>query len=330
MQTVDRPRLRPGLRFVRQESESTGVSFVVKDPVRQKYFRFGQVEAWLMQQMDGSLSLEQICDALHEHVGLRATPKALEGLVHRLRELSLVERSVEERCALMLERVRTERRLRRESDSTILRMRYSFGDHDALIGRAVAATPFFWTPGFVIASAIAFAAYAVVVIWYWAPFSTAMSALIDPTRLTLPLLLLTYVIITLVSIIHELGHGLTCKRFGGEVRELGAMLLYFMPAFYCNVSDAWTFEKRSHRLWVTFAGGWIELWIAVVAAGVWLVTEPGTFVNTLAAITSAAAGALSILMNYNPLLPFDGYYALVDWFEMPNLRAAASPTSARS
>jgi putative peptide zinc metalloprotease protein len=322
MQQTDRPRLRPGLRFVRQDEESGGgVSWVVKDPARQKYFRFGQVEAWLMQHMDGGRSLQQICDDLHDEVGLRATPKALDVLVRRLRELGLVERSVEERCAMLLERVRTERRLRRESDNTIVRMRFSFGDHDELIGRSVAAMPFFWTRGFVIASAIGFAAYFYIVVAYWAPFSETMALLINPLNMSVSLLLATYAIVTLVSIIHELGHGLTCKRFGGEVRELGAMMLYFMPAFYCNVSDAWTFEKRSHRLWVTFAGGWIELWVAVIAAGVWLVTEPGTLVNTIAAITSATAGALSVLMNYNPLLPFDGYYALVDWFGIPNLRA---------
>jgi putative peptide zinc metalloprotease protein len=35
---------------------------------------------------------------------------------------------------------------------------------------------------------------------------------------------------------------------------MGFMLLFFMPALYCNVSDAWLFPERSKRLWVTFAG----------------------------------------------------------------------------
>ena len=64
---------------------------------------------------------------------------------------------------------------------------------------------------------------------------------------------------TAIIVIHELGHGYTCKYFGGQVHEIGAMLLYFEPAFFCNVNDAWTFPDLKARLWVTAAGSWIQL-----------------------------------------------------------------------
>jgi putative peptide zinc metalloprotease protein len=124
-----------------------------------------------------------------------------------------------------------------------------------------------------------------------------------------------------VTVVHELGHGLTCKRFGGEVHEIGGLLLYFSPGMYCNVNDAWTFERRSHRLWVTFAGPWIELFVASLAAVVWIATEPGTLVHQLAFVTVLLAGGLAVLINLNPLIPLDGYFALMDWLEVPNLRA---------
>ena len=31
--------------------------------------------------------------------------------------------------------------------------------------------------------------------------------------------------------VHELGHGITCKRYGGECHEIGLMLLVFMAVF---------------------------------------------------------------------------------------------------
>lgn len=45
-------------------------------------------------------------------------------------------------------------------------------------------------------------------------------------------LVLIWLTILCVDLLHELAHGLTCKRFGGEVHELGFMLVFFQPAFY--------------------------------------------------------------------------------------------------
>jgi putative peptide zinc metalloprotease protein len=322
MSTDTRPRLRRNLRFHRHENEGV-ISWVVKDPTALKYFRFGQIEAWLMQQMDGTRSLQDICDLLREEVGLRTSPAALDVLTRRLKELGLVERSLKERSTLLMERLRSERKLWKNGKNTLLRMRFSFGDPDQLLARMVKAMPFFWTPGFVIASVIAFAIYGVILWLNWQPFADTMAIFYSPSRMTLELFVLCYGCFTATAIVHEFGHGLTCKRFGGEVHEIGAMLLYFTPAFYCNVSDAWALEKRSERMWVTFAGGWIQLWCAALATVLWRVTEPGTLVNTAALYTAALGGAFSLLFNYNPLIPLDGYYALTDWLQIANLRSRA-------
>ena len=316
------PRLRRNLRFTRHEDDGK-IAWVVKDPVALKYFRFGQVEAWLMQQMDGSNSVQDICDQLRSEVGLRTSPAALEVLVRKLKELGLVERSRAERSTLLMERLRAERKIWKNGKNTLTRMRFSFGDPDALLERMVRALPFFWTRGFVIASIAAFAIYGLLLFLNWPVFADKVSLMYSPSRMTLSLVLLSYLCFTGTAIVHEFGHGLTCKRFGGEVHEIGAMLLYFTPAFYCNVSDAWSLEKRSHRMWVTFAGGWIQLWCAFIATLIWRLTESGTFTNTVALFTAALGGAFSLLFNYNPLIPLDGYYALIDWLQIPNLRARA-------
>jgi putative peptide zinc metalloprotease protein len=316
------PRLRRNLRFMRHERDEQ-ISWVVKDSTALKYYRFGQIEAWLMQQMDGNRSVPQICENLYNEVGMRASPAAVEKLVRRLKELGLVERTHQERSALLMDRLRTQRSTWKNGQNTLLRMRWSFGDPDVLLGRMVKAMPFFWTPAFVIASIIGFGVYGVLLFQHWQPFAESIVTLYSPSRMTLELFVISYACFSVTAVIHEFGHGLTCKRFGGEVHEIGGMVLYFAPAFYCNVSDAWTFEKRSHRMWVTFAGGWIQLWCAVVATVLWRVTEPGTFINTAALFTAALSGAFSLLFNYNPLIPLDGYYALIDWLEIPNLRSRA-------
>ena len=46
--------------------------------------------------------------------------------------------------------------------------------------------------------------------------------------------------------VHELAHGLTARRFGAEVHEMGVLLLYFLPCAYTDISDAYLVERKSH------------------------------------------------------------------------------------
>ena len=50
---------------------------------------------------------------------------------------------------------------------------------------------------------------------------------------------------------------------------------------------------------------------------------PGTLVSEVAVAAMFIGGATTILTNANPLLPLDGYFALTDWLEIPNLRLRA-------
>jgi len=101
------------------------------------------------------------------------------------------------------------------------------------------------------------------------------------------------------------------------------MLFYFEPAFFCNVNDAWTFPDLKARLWVTAAGSWAQMVVASVAAIVWYVVTPGTVISSICLSAVVMGGITSVLMNLNPLVPLDGYYALSDWLEVPNLRHRA-------
>ena len=58
-------------------------------------------------------------------------------------------------------------------------------------------------------------------------------------------LLFLWLVVFTVSTMHEFSHGLTCCHFGGKVKEVGFMLIYFKPAFYCDVSDSWMFPSKA-------------------------------------------------------------------------------------
>jgi multidrug resistance efflux pump len=102
---------------------------------------------------------------------------------------------------------------------------------------------------------------------------------------------------------------------------MGFLFLYFIPAFYCNLSDAWMLRKRE-RILVTLAGGYIQLFLWALATIAWRLLAPETILSRICLIAIAFAG-LQTLFNFNPLIKLDGYYLLSDFLEIPNLRRKA-------
>ncbi|MGL4461462.1 MAG: efflux RND transporter periplasmic adaptor subunit, partial [Planctomycetia bacterium] len=109
------------------------------------------------------------------------------------------------------------------------------------------------------------------------------------------------------------------KKFGGEVHEMGFLLLVFTPALYCNVTDAWMLPNKWHRVVIGAAGIYIELILSGIFFWIWWNTEPG-LLNTLSLSIVFVCSVSTVFFNGNPLLRFDGYYILSDFLEIPNLR----------
>ena len=65
-----------------------------------------------------------------------------------------------------------------------------------------------------------------------------------------------------MKIIHEFGHGLTAKHFGGEVHEMGILFLVLTPALYCDVTDSWLLPNKWKRIWISAAGIYVECFLA--------------------------------------------------------------------
>ncbi len=316
-------KLRPDLVLVEQTYRGEQ-SYIVKDPQSRKYYRFRPVEIMVMQTLDGKHTPAEAAAALAGE-GIRVSPAGVEAFTAKLSGMGLCERTLREHSVLQMERLRADRTRRLSRgvfQGDLMRLRWSVGDPDALFDRWLPRLRFFFTRTFLVISVALFAVYLLVLGLKWEEFSQALADLytLNVGLETLAVLWLTGIVII---VIHELGHGLTCKYFGGQVHEIGAMLIYFEPAFFCNVNDAWTFPELRARLWVTAAGSWIQLVIASVAAVVWWAATPGTMLSDVAFAAVLIGGITTVFMNANPLIPLDGYYALSDYLEVPNLRQRA-------
>ena len=136
-------------------------------------------------------------------------------------------------------------------------------------------------------------------------------------------LLIIGLVFPLVKAIHELGHGYATRNYGGQVHEMGVMLLALMPVPYVDASASAGFPNKWHRLLVGGAGMMAELFIAGLALIVWAMLEPGMARSWLYNVI-VIAGVSTVVFNGNPLLRYDGYYMLSDFLEIPNLGMRAN------
>ena len=142
------------------------------------------------------------------------------------------------------------------------------------------------------------------------------------TLLAFDNLVLLYLGLLLVKALHEFGHTLVCKRFGGEVHTMGIMLIVFAPLPYMDATSSWGFRNRRQRILVAASGMLYEFFAASCAALIWANSGPGA-IHSLAFNMMMVASISTLVFNANPLLRYDGYYILSDLLDIPNLQSRA-------
>ena len=298
------PRLRRDLTVSRQEAAGR-FSLVVKDPASGRYYRFRDAAGYIAEHLDGETPLEEVRRGAEERFGGALPETTLQIFLQGLGDTGLLE-NVE----AAVSKQRRQGRIR----GSPLYLRLALFDPDASFTRWERRLRFLFTPQFVVFSAAVILAAVWVTITQWSAIAQML-----PRVFTFSAIPLILAVCCVIVSFHEGAHGLTCKHFGGEVHETGFMLIYFQPAFYCNVSDAWLFPERSKRLWVGFAGPWFELFLWAIATLLWLASDLESAVSRIAYIFMTVSG-VKTLFNFNPFIKLDGYYLLSDALDIPNLR----------
>lgn len=129
---------------------------------------------------------------------------------------------------------------------------------------------------------------------------------------------MTWLMFPWLKALHEVAHGVAVKRYGGRVPQWGITLMAFTPAPFVDASAADAFAVPRQRFAVSAAGVMVELFVASLALFVALAIQPG-LLRDFCWVVFVTGAVSSVLVNLNPLLRFDGYYALTDALELPNL-----------
>jgi multidrug efflux pump subunit AcrA (membrane-fusion protein) len=289
--------------------------YVVKDPRSGAYYHLGEEEHFLLTQLDGRQDADAVRDAFAARFGQPLDEEELHEFLDMARAQGFLRPAGGAADGLPAAAAAPQLAV---LGGRLLSWRKSLFDPDRLFDRLEPRIHFFWTTGFLAFSAGCILLGAVLA---WADRGQMAGSFRDALRWETAVW--TWLALAFVTLCHEFAHGLTCKHHGGEVHEVGFLMLLLMPCFYCNVSDAWLFKEKSKRLWVTLAGGYIELFLWSLAVFVWRLTLPGTLPHYLAFVVLSASG-VQTLFNFNPLIKLDGYYLLSDWLEVPNLQQRAA------
>ncbi len=318
-----RLRRRSDLTIVPQRYEGR-TYYVVKDPVSLRYYRFKEHEHYLLALMDGGHTMDQ-CQKMFED---RFRPERLrledlEQFGQQLLTMGLVQNDSPQAGKQLFEHRR--KRIRMEWMQTltnILYIKLPIFDPEKLLVRMLPWLWWMFTVTFGIASALFMAAALLLVLRNFDYFYSRLPTF--ESYFTFKNVVYIWAALGIVKIIHEFGHGLSCKAFGGEVHEMGFLFLCFSPAMYCNVSDAWQLPNKWHRIIISFAGIYVELMIAAAATFIWWNSPSEPFLNNMCLNLMVICSVSTVLFNGNPLMRYDGYYVLADWLEIPNLRDRAN------
>ncbi len=297
--------------------------WVLKDPISLKYFRFEEEEYALLQMLDGKRSPDQIKRQFdYRFAPQKITMQELYQFVGMLYRSSLLISDAQNQGTELKKRGEQNERARiRGSLTNVLAIRFKGFDPDRILNGLDPYTRWFFTwQTFVFVLLLGISA-AALLFTNFETFQNKLPSFQDffAAKNWIWLAL----VMALTKICHEFGHGLACKRYGGQCHEMGVMLLVLTPCLYCNVSDAWTLPSKWRRAFIAAAGMYVELVLASIATFIWWFSEPG-MVNMLALNVIFVSSVSTVLFNANPLLRYDGYYILSDLLEIPNLRQKAT------
>lgn len=315
-------RMRPDLVIRKHRYHGEGF-WVVKEPIGLNYFRFHEEEFAILKMLDGQSSLDSIKERFEaDFAPQKITFQDLQQFIGMLHRSGLViSETAGQGRQLVKRRGEKKRREWLGRLANVFALRWRGVDPERFLSWLYRYTRWIFHPLCVaLCLALGVAALGLITV----QFSEFQSRLPefhsffdprDPNKWI-------YLALTMavVKVLHEIGHGLTCKHFGGECHEIGFMLLVLTPCLYCNVSDSWMLPNKWQRAMIGAAGMYVELVLASAATLLWWFSDSAGLLNNLCLNVMFICSVSTLIFNGNPLLRFDGYYILMDLAEIPNLR----------
>jgi putative peptide zinc metalloprotease protein len=310
-----RPVLRRQARIVRHTYRGERW-YVLQDLASGRFLRLDPTAYRIVALMDGVRSMDaiwtQVCGELGDD---GPTQDETLGLLAQLHQANVLLTDQAPDSEEMRERARKSRWTRiKQYVGNPLSLKIPVWDPDRFVGGLVALFPRRAGAVVLLLWAALVASGAALGLQHWNELTTDVASRV----FTPEMVLLVWLTFPVLKILHELGHAVAVKAYGGSCHEMGLMFLVLMPVPYVDASGATGFPDKRRRMVVGLAGMMAELAVASAALWLWTWSQPGVFKSALHQAI-VLAGITTLIFNANPLLRYDGYYVLADWLEIPNL-----------
>jgi putative peptide zinc metalloprotease protein len=312
------PRLRPDLALYPTTADEDGEAcWILHDALSNKHFRLGQREVEILGLMD-SASVADLQARAQQLLGMPISSEHVTEVVSFLRVNNLVEADAEQHKWYM-----RQRELASQSGgfSKWVRMplffRIPLWNPDPFLDLALPYVRWLGSREALTAIAVCGLVGLLLIIQRLDIFFATFMHFF-----TLQGLLLYLLILAVVKVCHELGHAFVAKSMGCRVPVIGVAFIVGWPVLYTDTTDAWKVAARHKRLQIGFAGVAVELGIAGISLLLWNLLDDGVLRSAIF-LLATTTWVVSLLVNVNPLMRFDGYYLLSDWLKIPNLEPRA-------
>ena len=310
-----RPALQGHVRVHRHEYRRTRW-YVLENLADERFFRFTPEAYQIIGRMDGLRTVQELWDDALSALGDDApTQGEVIRMLGQLHQGDLLRCDIPPDVEVLSHRhdqhARGERKRRLLSPFC---WRVPLLDPERMLAaaRPVARFLFSW-PALALWLVIVAGSFALAIL-HWEGLTTNVAQRV----LTPENLFVLWLLFPVFKVFHEAGHALAVKAFGGEVHEVGVMVLFFTPVPYVDASASSGFHSKIERILVSAAGSMMDLLTASAALAVWVSVGDGPL-RHMAYNVLFLSGVSAVLFNANPLMRFDGYHVLMDLLEIPNL-----------
>jgi len=306
--------IRPKLPESLQISYGTNNYVIVHYKDEESAVRLNEKSAFVLKAVDGKTSVRDIYYGFINEFGI----------VHPRSFGKLVEDLIERKLILTGDPLLSKKEgwFRRFS-LKFLKLRYSFREPDKILTTINRYIGWMWSRQVMVFYIFFLILGSLLFILNYRTLSSGFhSALNSGFHLPVLYFLLFYGFYSMGIVLHELAHGIVCKRFGGTVHEMGLLVYFGHICAYVDTTDTWMFPGKMNRIGVSFAGPMATLIWTYIEGMLCLLFIHDPDLSVIFG-SLFALGIFSFFVNLIPFGETDGYFIVTDLFSISNLRTKA-------